>query len=245
MIFSERLHKRKEPVQNVLKAFDENSRPLAERVADRIGELIITNDIQRGEKLPNEFELAESLNVGRGPIREAVKLLVSRNILEIRRGKGTFVAQEPGVADDPYGLRFYEDKEKLMKDLIQIRFMLEPQIAELAAQNASEENIKEMRRLNQEISELIRNGQRYIEKDIELHSCWAKSTQNEIIPHLLPAIHRAIAMFFETTDKKEWMASTSAHEKIITAIEHHDPNAARAAMIEHLSFTKEKLKTED
>ncbi|MFR1833216.1 MAG: FadR/GntR family transcriptional regulator [Lachnospiraceae bacterium] len=229
----------------MLKAFDENSRPLAERVADRIGELIITNDIQRGEKLPNEFELAESLNVGRGTIREAVKLLVSRNILEIRRGKGTFVAQEPGVADDPYGLRFYEDKEKLMKDLIQIRFMLEPQIAELAAHNASEENIKEMRRLNQEISELIRNGQRYIEKDIELHSCWAKSTQNEIIPHLLPAIHRAIALFFETTDKKEWLASTRAHEKIITAIEQHDQKAARAAMIEHLSFTKEKLKTAD
>ena len=220
----------------MLKAFDENSRPLAERVAERIGELIITKDIKRGEKLPNEFELAESLNVGRGTIREAVKLLVSRNVLEIRRGKGTFVAQEPGVSEDPYGLRFYEDKKKLMKDLIQIRFLLEPQIAELAAQNASEENIKEMQRLNREISELIRNGERYIEKDIELHSCWARSTQNEIIPHLLPAIHRAIALFFETTDKQEWVASTRAHEKIIAAIEQHDSKAAREAMIEHLSL---------
>lgn len=228
----------------MLKAFDENSRPLAERVAERIGELIITKDIKRGEKLPNEFELAESLNVGRGTIREAVKLLVSRNVLEIRRGKGTFVAQEPGVSEDPYGLRFYEDKKKLMKDLIQIRFLLEPQIAELAAQNASEENIKEMQRLNREISELIRNGERYIEKDIELHSCWARSTQNEIIPHLLPAIHRAIALFFETTDKQEWVASTRAHEKIIAAIEQHDSKAAREAMIEHLSFTKEKIKEE-
>ena len=229
----------------MLKAFDENSRPLAERVAERIGELIITKDIKRGGKLPNEFELAESLNVGRGTIREAVKLLVSRNVLEIRRGKGTFVAQEPGVSEDPYGLRFYEDKKKLMKDLIQIRFLLEPQIAELAAQNASEENIKEMQRLNREISELIRNGERYIEKDIELHSCWARSTQNEIIPHLLPAIHRAIALFFETTDKQEWVASTRAHEKIIAAIEQHDSKAAREAMIEHLSFTKEKIKEEN
>ena len=229
----------------MLKAFDDNSRPLAERVAERIGELIITKDIKRGEKLPNEFELAESLNVGRGTIREAVKLLVSRNVLEIRRGKGTFVAQEPGVSEDPYGLRFYEDKKKLMKDLIQIRFLLEPQIAELAAQNASEENIKEMQRLNREISELIRNGERYIEKDIELHSCWARSTQNEIIPHVLPAIHRAIALFFETTDKQEWVASTRAHEKIIAAIEQHDSKAAREAMIEHLSFTKEKIKEEN
>lgn len=116
----------------MLKAYTDNSKPLAERVADQIGELIVTHDIKRGEKLPNEFELAETLNVGRGRIWEAVKLLVSRNVLEIRRGKGTFVSEQPGVADDPFGLRFYEDREKLMRDLMQIRLMIEPQIAEIA-----------------------------------------------------------------------------------------------------------------
>ena len=67
--------------------------PLSEKVAQQIGNLIKERNIQIGDKLPNEFELAESLNVGRGTIREAVKILVARNCLEIRRGKGTFVTE--------------------------------------------------------------------------------------------------------------------------------------------------------
>lgn len=227
----------------MLKALNENHKPLADQVADQIGELIMANDIKRGEKIPNEFELAESLNVGRGTVREAVKLLVSRNILEIRRGKGTFVSEQPGVSEDPFGLRFYENQAKLMEDLLQIRFMLEPQIAELAAACATEENIQEMHALNQQIEAQIRRGEQYIETDIQLHSCWAKSTQNLIIPNLLPAIQRAIAVFFTSTDRDEWEASTEAHKKIIAAIEAHDPEKARQAMIEHLSFNKNKLKT--
>ena len=68
-----------------------NDGPLSERVAQQISSLIKEQNIGVGDKLPNEFELAESLNVGRGTIREAVKLLVARNCLEIRRGKGTYV----------------------------------------------------------------------------------------------------------------------------------------------------------
>lgn len=228
----------------MLKAYSENGRPLAERVADQIGELIKQHDIKRGEKLPNEFELAETLNVGRGTIREAVKLLVSRNVVEIRRGKGTFVSEMPGVADDPFGLQFCDDKEKMLEDLLQIRFMIEPQIAELAAINANEENIRQMKALCRQIDEKIERGERYIETDIELHSCWAQSTQNKIIPNLLPAIQRAISVFFETTDRKEWMASTAAHKKIIAAIEAHDPERAREAMVEHLGFNKSKMEQE-
>ena len=63
--------------------------PLAEQVAEQIRQLIIDRQLTHGEKLPNEFELAQQLNVGRGTVREAVKLLVARNVLEIRRGRGS------------------------------------------------------------------------------------------------------------------------------------------------------------
>lgn len=66
---------------------DNRTSSLAEQVADQINQVIIDQNINAGEKLPNEFELAAHLNVGRGTIREAVKLLVARNCLEIRRGK--------------------------------------------------------------------------------------------------------------------------------------------------------------
>ena len=62
---------------------------LPERVADQISQLIIDRQLTTDDKLPNEFELATQLNVGRGTVREAVKLLVARNVLVIRRGKGT------------------------------------------------------------------------------------------------------------------------------------------------------------
>ena len=72
---------------------DNRTSSLAEQVADQINQVIIDQNINAGEKLPNEFELAARLNVGRGTIREAVKLLVARNCLEIRRGKGQLCEQ--------------------------------------------------------------------------------------------------------------------------------------------------------
>ena len=98
-----------------------NDGPLSERVAQQISSLIKEQNIGVGDKLPNEFELAESLNVGRGTIREAVKLLVARNCLEIRRGKGTYVTQELGKIEDPLGFDYVKDKLRLSKDLYEIR----------------------------------------------------------------------------------------------------------------------------
>ena len=97
---------------------DNRTSSLAEQVADQINQVIIDQNINAGEKLPNEFELAARLNVGRGTIREAVKLLVARNCLEIRRGKGTFVVEKPGQIEDPLGFAYVKDKITLAVDLM-------------------------------------------------------------------------------------------------------------------------------
>ena len=113
---------------------DNRTSSLAEQVADQINQVIIDQNINAGEKLPNEFELAAHLNVGRGTIREAVKLLVARNCLEIRRGKGTFVVEKPGQIEDPLGFAYVKDKITLAVDLMELRLQLEPWVAQLAAQ---------------------------------------------------------------------------------------------------------------
>ena len=105
---------------------DNRTSSLAEQVADQINQVIIDQNINAGEKLPNEFELAARLNVGRGTIREAVKLLVARNCLEIRRGKGTFVVEKPGQIEDPLGFAYVKDKITLAVDLMELRLQLEP-----------------------------------------------------------------------------------------------------------------------
>lgn len=104
-----------------------------------------------GQKLPNEFELGELFGVGRSTIREAVKLLSSKGILEVRRGSGTYVISTVPIESDPLGLRAVTDKSALALDLVNVRLMLEPGIAELAATQATEEDIIELRRLCDEV----------------------------------------------------------------------------------------------
>lgn len=84
--------------------------------------------------IPNEAELSKKLEVSGSTAREAIKTLVSQNILEIRRGSGTFVCNKPGVAEDPPGFRFISDKIGLALDSLEIRLVLEPHIAEKAAE---------------------------------------------------------------------------------------------------------------
>ena len=120
---------------------DNRTSSLAEQVADQINQVIIDQNINAGEKLPNEFELAARLNVGRGTIREAVKLLVARNCLEIRRGKGTFVVEKPGQIEDPLGFAYVKDKITLAVDLMELRLQLEPWVAQLAAQRCTHNSV--------------------------------------------------------------------------------------------------------
>ena len=83
---------------------------LSEQTADRIRQLI-ERQYKPGDRIPAEMELAEFLGVSRTTIREAVKILCSRNILEIRRGHGTFVCENPGLPADPFGSKDMDEEQ--------------------------------------------------------------------------------------------------------------------------------------
>ena len=93
---------------------------LPEQAAEQISKLIVAQHLTCEDKLPSEFELAELLGVGRGTVREGVKLLVARNVLEIRRGKGTYIAPNPGEIPDPLGFVYYPDQFRLALDLFHV-----------------------------------------------------------------------------------------------------------------------------
>lgn len=103
---------------------------------------ILEENLQPGDRLPNETILSERLNAGRSSVREAMKLLASRNIVTIRQGSGTYIASSPGMVEDPLGFTFIGNKQKLIHDLLEVRFLLEPSIAAMAAANAEEKDIK-------------------------------------------------------------------------------------------------------
>ena len=125
----------------------DSSRPLAEQVAQRIKDYILEEKLKSGDKLPTETALAREMGVARSTVREAIKRLESQNILTVRHGAGSFVTDQPGLADDPLGLDFIEDKERLAFDLLEVRNIIEPAIAALAARHATPEDIAEMESL--------------------------------------------------------------------------------------------------
>ena len=133
----------------------------------------LEENLQPGDKLPNETFLSERLNAGRSSVREAMKLLASRNIVTIRQGSGTYIASSPGMVEDPLGFTFIGNKQKLINDLLEVRFLLEPSIAAMAATHADEKDIKKITALCDEVEELLKNHEEHTQKDIEFHTAIA------------------------------------------------------------------------
>ena len=219
-----------------------SAKSLVEQISERIIQLIMDNDWQVGDKLPNEYDLADMLNVGRSTIREVIKALVSRNVLEIRRGAGTFISQKCGIADDPLGLTFVKDKFKLALDLLEVRFMIEPSIASIAAIKATDEEIEEMSSLCNEIDSLILKNEPYLEKDIEFHTAIAKSSKNLVMVNLIPIINSSIAIFIDITNQKLRNETIETHREILNSIKKHDSNGAHDAMLLHLVYNRRNIK---
>ena len=113
-----------------------DTRLLGDQIEDELMHYILETPIEVGNKLPNEFELGEMFGVGRSTIREAVRSLVSKGVLEGRRGSGTYVIDTSSNDLDPLGFSKQKNKYKLAMDLLEVRLMLEPEIAANAAKNA-------------------------------------------------------------------------------------------------------------
>jgi len=211
------------------------SKSLAEQVADSIENMIISNEIKPGAKLPNEYELVEQLNVGRSSVREAIKILESKNVLTIVRGSGTFVCENLGMIEDPLGFRFVTDKKNLALDLCEVRSLIEPKLAERAAQNATAKDVEELQALCDEITYYIeKRSKKYSEKDIEFHSKIAQCSGNKVTYNLIPIINQGISTYTQLTDPALASRAPITHQAIVDAIRMRDSKKAKSAMQEHL-----------
>lgn len=215
---------------------------LAEQVEEQIYHYIVDTPLTPGSKLPNEFELGEKFGVGRSTIREAVKLLSSKNIVEVRRGSGTYVQAIAPGAGDPLGLGAVQDKTALALDLVNVRLLLEPGIAEMAAANATEEDIARLRSLCERVERKIHEGERYMEDDIAFHTCVAESSKNMVVEQLIPIIDTAVMMFVNVTHQTLTEETIRTHRMIVDAIAAHDPLGARNAMTMHLTYNRCAIK---
>ena len=111
------------------------ARKLPEQIADKLREMIIQEEMKTGAKLPAEAELMARFGVSRSTVREAVKILQTEHIVDIRQGQGTFLCAMPGLAEDPLGLRF-ADQDDLIAQLLETRLLVEPGVAQLPRSSA-------------------------------------------------------------------------------------------------------------
>lgn len=215
-------------------------RTLSEQIADEIIKMIQEGGYGPGDKLPTEKELCSLLGAGRNTVREALRLLVSRNVVTIRQGAGTYISEKQGVADDPLGFSLVSDRKKLTKDLLQVRLILEPSIAALAAQCATDEEIEELRRILERMEEVMRRKKDYSSLDGEFHQKIAQCTHNQVMENLIPVIGNGVAVFAKEVDKTEYKQTLASHRKIFEYIRGRQPFEAEAEMRFHLLFNSNR-----
>jgi DNA-binding FadR family transcriptional regulator len=213
---------------------------LSEKTAENLMGLIREQGYATGEKLPNEYELSSMLGVSRNTVREAIRMLASRNIVVIRQGAGTFIAQNQGIIDDPLGFSFVEDRFKLTADLLQIRCIIEPQIASLAAQNATEEDLEILESSYREVEDLLVKRKSFSEKDMEFHTQIANCSHNNVMSKLIPVIAAGVTVFSWMLSE-EYEQTIKAHRKIFEAIKAGRAVEAQQAMLFHLLYNQNRL----
>lgn len=214
---------------------------LGDRIEDELMRYILEQPVEIGQKIPNEFDLAKQFGVGRSTIREAVKGLVSKGILEVRRGSGTYVVSTCLPEEDPLGLSRLQDKYKLALELFDVRLMLEPEIAAQAAEHAEKEDMEQLKLLRDQVEAVYQSGEDHIPKDIEFHTCIARCSRNRVVETLVPLINTAVMTFANLTHRTLMNETLETHRAIVDAIIDQDPVGARCAMVMHLTYNRQAL----
>lgn len=213
----------------------ETKEQLSAVVARQIKDLIREQRLKPGDKLPNEMELSQLFGVSRPTIREAMKSLISQNIVSIHRGRGTFVSETPGIVADPLGFDFIHSAD-LQIALIEARLIIEPGAARLAARNAEPKDIETMHCLLQEMEESVQMHHVRITKELEFHRSIARATKNPVILRIIPVIMEAIQKTYREAPRtpEDHQQALEEHRRVLEAIRSHSPEEAYQAMRQHL-----------
>lgn len=215
------------------------SEMLADNIAQRIIDMIeVENRFSVGDKLPNENDLAQELGVSRSTLREAVKILTTSGILEIKRGKGTFVTSNTIINSRDFG-----DIASGLDDLFEMRLMFEPDCAYLAAERATDEEIEIICRYGEEIEKKILSGEDRTVEEQKFHESIANATHNSFVKQFMPIIFNAIkkGVVVLTQDQDVSEDNLNDDRLIMEFLKKRNPEGARTAMRLHIIHAMERL----
>ena len=209
---------------------------LSQQVADTIYHMIVEEKVfQPGDQLPNENELSEQLGVSRATLREASRILVSQGILEIYRGKGTFIAQDMKAFGD-FGLENLERIRIRLKDLYEARLLFEPELTAIACRRATDEEIAEILRIGVEVEQTIHAGKDRTEIDQAFHRAIVTASHNDFMMRLIPIINRAVEESILLNSGNRTLAEDTLrdHALVMDFLKKRDCGGAKQAMSIHI-----------
>lgn len=212
---------------------------LADSIAQRITEMIeVDGRFAVGDKLPNENDLAQELGVSRSTLREAVKILTTSGILEIKRGKGTFVTANTIINSGDFG-----DIASGLDDLFEMRLMFEPDCAYYAAERATDEEIEIICKYGKAVEKKILSGEDRTAEEQKFHESIANATHNSFVKQFMPIIFNAIKKGVVVLTKDQDVSDDNLKDDrlIMEFLKKRNPEGARTAMRLHIIHAMERL----
>jgi GntR family transcriptional repressor for pyruvate dehydrogenase complex len=219
-------------------------RRLSEYAIDQLRKFIVNNNLEEGSKLPSERELVDKLQISKGSIREALRILEITGLVDVRPGKGIFVRHLTGDLIVPLSSWVTRNKEEIYKHF-EARLILEPEVAALAARRITKEYIN---RIEQNIllqksypeTEVVS----IISADIEFHRLVAEAAKNETISMLMNSLAKISFHGWKAALRVEGRneSAVQEHTQLLNFLAKRDEDGARTAMREHMLRSIQLLK---
>ena len=214
-----------------------------EDIVKQIRNLVERGKLKRGDQLPTERELSETFKVSRATVREAIFSLETMKLVDRRQGDGTYVIASSGeTLVQPLAAALFHEKDDLI-DIFFLRKIIEPEVAQLASENATPEEMNDLEEILREQEEEVVECKNPIQTDSEFHHLLARMAKNRVLERLLLALVDLLGKtrekYLQTEERKQ--KSLQGHREILTAIKNGNSIGARQAMRRHLENVEDIL----
>lgn len=213
---------------------------LPAELATDIERLILAGELPPGAKLPPERELATTLGVSRASIRDALRDLEMRGLLERTPGRGTIVADRPSLGVGRALLRELDTRSRDLLEVMEIRSIIEPPMTARAALRATARELAHLQSLVESMSTDL-DPDEYASLDLAFHQSIARCTHNQLLAKVLEAVNpmTAVSRSDRLQSRERRVASVAGHRRILEALRARDPEAASAEAAEHITAVQQ------
>jgi DNA-binding FadR family transcriptional regulator len=218
-------------------------------VVDEIGKRIVSGELAAGKPLPSEADLCKTLGISRTALREALRVLGAKGLVEARQKRGTLVRpfDEWNFLDAEiltWRLESDRDYDRVVDELYELRHIIEPIAASLAARNATGRDIEDILGAYDQMAEAGDDGEALHDPDLRFHRAIIRASGNALFSSLAHAMSAALAVNFNIVrdDPAGHISSLPDHKKVMDAIIAHDGPAARLAMQNLIDYSQRRAR---